>query len=83
MSLRHQVQGDTVPVAQISAPPSPARGKLATAQELADYCGVPLATVYQWSHRGGGPRMIKVGRHLRARWAEIDRWLDAQTINAV
>ncbi|MFJ6483970.1 helix-turn-helix transcriptional regulator [Streptomyces sp. NPDC091682] len=83
MSLRHQIQGDTVPVAQISAAPSPARGKLATAQELADYCGVPLATVYQWSHRGGGPRMIKVGRHLRARWAEIDRWLDAQTINAV
>ncbi|MFI6471497.1 helix-turn-helix transcriptional regulator [Streptomyces sp. NPDC050516] len=57
-----------------------AHRKLATAQELADYCGVPLATVYQWSHRGGGPRMIKVGRHLRARWEDVERWLDEQSI---
>ncbi|WP_329099615.1 helix-turn-helix transcriptional regulator [Streptomyces sp. NBC_01439] len=71
-----------MPVAQISDTPNGARRKLATAQELAEYCGVPLATVYQWSHRGGGPRMIKVGRHLRARWADIERWLDAQTIDA-
>ncbi|MGW6879270.1 helix-turn-helix transcriptional regulator [Streptomyces goshikiensis] len=71
-----------MPVAQISDTPSSTRRKLATARELADYCGVPLATVYQWSHRGGGPRMIKVGRHLRARWTDIERWLDAQTIDA-
>ncbi|MEU3277289.1 helix-turn-helix transcriptional regulator [Streptomyces antibioticus] len=58
------------------------RRKLATAQELADYCGVPLATVYQWSHRGGGPRLIKVGRHLRARWEDVERWLDEQTVKA-
>jgi excisionase family DNA binding protein len=58
------------------------RRKLATAQEVADYCGVPLATVYAWSHRGGGPKLIKVGRHLRARWTDIEAWLDAQTIAA-
>ena len=58
------------------------RRRLATAQELADYCGVPLATVYQWSHRGGGPRLIKVGRHLRARWEDVERWLDEQTVGA-
>jgi len=61
---------------------APARRKLATARELADYCGVPLATVYQWSHRGGGPRLIKVGRHLRARWEDVEQWLDEQTIGA-
>ncbi|MFF7763114.1 helix-turn-helix transcriptional regulator [Streptomyces griseorubiginosus] len=58
------------------------RRKLATAEELADYLGVPLATVYQWSSRGGGPRLIKVGRHLRARWSDIEAYLDAQTISA-
>ncbi|WP_198535477.1 helix-turn-helix transcriptional regulator [Streptomyces caatingaensis] len=63
-------------------PNATARRKLATAQELADYCGVPLATVYQWSHRGSGPRMIKVGRHLRARWEDIDRWLDSHATDA-
>lgn len=56
------------------------RRKLATPDEIADYLGVPLATVYQWSSRGGGPKLIKVGRHLRARWDDIESYLDAQTI---
>ncbi|GAA3828988.1 helix-turn-helix transcriptional regulator [Streptomyces chiangmaiensis] len=56
------------------------RRKLATAQEIADYCGVPIGTVYQWSSRGGGPKLIKVGRHLRARWDSVEKWLDEQTI---
>ncbi|MFE6287680.1 helix-turn-helix transcriptional regulator [Streptomyces sp. NPDC057877] len=53
---------------------------MATAQDIADYCVVPLATVYQWSSRGGGPRMIRVGRHLRARWDDVDAWLDEQIV---
>ncbi|MFE3635810.1 helix-turn-helix transcriptional regulator [Streptomyces sp. NPDC059168] len=71
-----------MPRAQSNPVATPTRRKLATAQELADYCGVPLATVYQWSHRGGGPRLIKVGRHLRARWEDVERWLDEQTVKA-
>lgn len=58
------------------------RRKLATPDEIAEYLGVPLGTVYQWSSRGGGPRLIKVGRHLRARWSDIEAYLDAQTISA-
>lgn len=58
------------------------RRKLATAREIAEYCDVPVSTVYQWSSRGGGPKLIKVGRHLRARWDDIEQWLDAQTIAA-
>lgn len=56
------------------------RRPLATAQELADHFGVPLNTVYGWSSRGGGPPLIKVGRHLRARWDDIDRWLDSHVV---
>lgn len=56
------------------------RRKLATAEEIAEYLGVPIGTVYQWSSRGGGPKLIKVGRHLRARWDDIEHWLDAQTV---
>ena len=56
------------------------RRKLATAQEIADYCDVPLGTVYQWSSRGGGPPLIKVGRYIRAYWHEIGGWLDSQRI---
>ncbi|MGJ5833519.1 helix-turn-helix transcriptional regulator [Streptomyces ossamyceticus] len=57
------------------------RAGLATPPEIAEFCRVPVATVYQWSSRGGGPKLIKVGRHLRARWDDIERWLDAQTIS--
>lgn len=62
--------------------PQAARRPLATAQEIAEYCGVPLSTVYQWSSRGCGPKFIKVGKHLRARWADVEAWLDNQTIAA-
>lgn len=58
------------------------RRPLATAEEIAEYLGVPLATVYQWSSKGRGPRLIKVGRHLRARWSDIEKWLDDKTISA-
>ncbi|MFF4347853.1 helix-turn-helix domain-containing protein [Streptomyces sp. NPDC001530] len=58
------------------------RRKLATAQEIANYLDVPIGTVYQWSSRGGGPKLIKVGKHLRARWDDIEEWLNVQTIAA-
>lgn len=69
-----------MPRPKVSGAAPSARRSLATAQELAEFCGVPLATVYQWSHRGGGPPLIKVGRHLRARWEDVERWLDEHTI---
>ncbi|MEU8711666.1 helix-turn-helix domain-containing protein [Streptomyces sp. NPDC048663] len=56
------------------------RRPLAKPQEIAEFCGVPIGTVYQWSSRGGGPKFVKVGRHLRARWDDVEAWLDAQTI---
>lgn len=71
-----------MPRALITNATTDTRRKLATAQEVADYCGVPLATVYAWSHRGTGPKFIKVGRHLRARWSDIESWLDSQVIAA-
>lgn len=46
---------------------------------LAEYLEVPLATVYQWSSRGGGPPAIRVGKHLRYRKSTVDAWLDAHT----
>ncbi|MEV0209421.1 helix-turn-helix domain-containing protein [Streptomyces sp. NPDC050788] len=59
-----------------------ARRPLAKPQEIADYCGVPLDTVYRWSSRGGGPKMSRVGRHLRARWDDVEAWLDANATSA-
>ncbi|MEU1772619.1 helix-turn-helix domain-containing protein [Streptomyces sp. NPDC019922] len=54
------------------------RRPLATPDELAAYLGVSKATIYQWSSRGGVFPLFRVGRHLRARWADVDAWLDEQ-----
>jgi excisionase family DNA binding protein len=52
------------------------RRPLATPDELAAYLGVSKATIYQWSSRGGVFPLFRVGRHLRARWADVDAWLE-------
>ncbi len=55
------------------------QAKLLAPQELADFLGVPLGTLYQWRSRGGGPRGIRIGKHLRYRQADVDAFLDANT----
>lgn len=56
--------------------------RLLSPQELAAYLGVPLATVYGWRYRGNGPPGIRIGRHLRYRWSDLQTWLNAQTTTA-
>ena len=54
-------------------------GVLLTLDEVADYLGVPKATLYAWRRYGSGVPMIKVGRHLRVDPAVLKAWLDAHT----
>ncbi|HLQ55153.1 MAG TPA: helix-turn-helix domain-containing protein [Streptosporangiaceae bacterium] len=49
--------------------------RLLTPQQLASELQVPLKTIYQWHSRGGGPRAYRVGRHLRYRREDVERWL--------
>jgi excisionase family DNA binding protein len=51
---------------------------LLTVEELAELLQVPRATVYQWRSTGRGPRGVRVGRHVRYRRAEVERWLAEQ-----
>jgi excisionase family DNA binding protein len=50
--------------------------QLLTAQELADYLGVPLATIYAWRYRGEGPPGFRAGKHLRFRRSDVDQWIN-------
>lgn len=52
--------------------------RLLTVTELADYLVVPPATIYGWRHRGVGPLGFRVGKHVRFRWTDVERWVDAQ-----
>ena len=55
--------------------------QLLSTEELADYIGRPVQTVYAMNHRGTGPRRIRVGRELRYRQSDVDRWLDSNAID--
>jgi excisionase family DNA binding protein len=58
------------------------RKPLASASEVAEYLQVPLQTVYQWRSKGVGPRGSLVGRHIRYRWEDVEKWLDRQASEA-
>lgn len=49
--------------------------KLLSVDEVAEILGVPKATIYRWRYIGTGPRGIPVGRYVRFRPAEVERWL--------
>lgn len=51
---------------------------LAQTPEVAAYVGVPVQTMYVWRTKGVGPRAIRVGKHLRYRWSDVEAWLEEQ-----
>jgi predicted DNA-binding transcriptional regulator AlpA len=53
------------------------RPRLWTVQDVADYLGVPVRTLYDWRCRDYGPRARKVGRYLRYEPAEVRHWLES------
>ena len=53
-----------------------------TAQEVADHYRLPLQTIYGWRYKGIGPKAVKLGRHLRYRRNDVDRWADEQANDA-
>jgi excisionase family DNA binding protein len=60
-----------------TAAPSPRRAldRLLSVEEVADYLGVPVNTLYQWRHKGTGPEAYRVGRHLRYELSSVRAWL--------
>ncbi|MGB9359856.1 MAG: helix-turn-helix domain-containing protein [Acidimicrobiia bacterium] len=51
---------------------------LISAQELAEYLDVPVATIYAWRYRGQGPPGLRVGKHLRYRSIDVDEWIESR-----
>ncbi len=54
------------------------RDQLLTVEELADYLGVPVATLYQWRYRREGPPGFRVGRYIRYRQTDVEAWIERQ-----
>lgn len=50
------------------------RRTLATTTELATYLNLPPQTLKLWRHKGYGPKFLKIGKHVRYRWADVEKW---------
>jgi excisionase family DNA binding protein len=48
--------------------------RLWTVEDVSDYLGVPVKTLYQWKWRGEGPPVKKIGRHLRYNPVAVRAW---------
>jgi excisionase family DNA binding protein len=45
-----------------------------TPEEVAERLRVPRATLYAWRYKQTGPAAVRVGRHLRYRLSDLERW---------
>ncbi len=49
--------------------------RLLKPEEVAEILGVPVATLYGWRYRQKGPKGLRVGRHLRYRAEDVERFI--------
>jgi len=56
--------------------------KLATPVEVAAYLDVAEKTLRQWRYLKIGPCWTKAGGRVRYRWADVEKYLDAQAKGA-
>ncbi|MEU8849058.1 helix-turn-helix domain-containing protein [Streptomyces sp. NPDC048564] len=49
-------------------------------EELAEFVGLPLSTIYGFNSQGDAPRRIRIGKHCRYRRADVEEWLDRHVV---
>ncbi|WP_120004369.1 helix-turn-helix transcriptional regulator [Nesterenkonia muleiensis] len=62
----------------IKEPHSSSQGlePLLNINELADYLGVPVSTIYDWRTNGKGPRAYRFGKRIMFGVTDIHAWMD-------
>lgn len=51
---------------------------LLSVEDLSEYLGVPVTTIYDWRVDGKGPCGVRVGRHVRFAVSDVLAWVEAQ-----
>jgi len=46
--------------------------------ELAEYLGLPVATIYDWRAHGRGPVGHRFGKHVKFAVSDVAAWVEAQ-----
>jgi excisionase family DNA binding protein len=57
-------------------PTSPKPRPLWGAEDVAEYLGVPMKTLYKWRLEHYGPPCARIGRHLRYVQDEVLAWVE-------
>jgi excisionase family DNA binding protein len=52
---------------------------LLTVQQVSEYTGIAVKTLYNWGSTRKGPPRVKVGGRLRYRATDLQAWLESQT----
>jgi excisionase family DNA binding protein len=52
--------------------------ELLTPQEVAEELAVPVSTIYRWNYTRTGPPPCRVGKHVRYRREDVDRWIESR-----
>jgi excisionase family DNA binding protein len=52
--------------------------RLWTVEDVADFLGVPVQTLYHWRHRGYGPKGRRIGRYVRYKRTDVLAWVDSR-----
>lgn len=45
-------------------------------EELSEYLGIPVATLYKWNHTGDGPPYLKIGRRVKYKLTDVTEWVN-------
>lgn len=53
---------------------------LLRSEAVAEYLDVALATLEKWRNAGRGPAHVRIGRLVRYRQSDLDRWLREQRV---
>lgn len=51
---------------------------LLSIEQLAEYLGVPVTTIYDWRVDGKGPRGVRVGRYVKFAVSDVREWVAQQ-----
>jgi excisionase family DNA binding protein len=50
--------------------------QLWSVHDVAQYLGVPVATIYRWRAQRYGPAARRVGKHLRYKSSDVHDWVE-------
>jgi excisionase family DNA binding protein len=54
---------------------------LLRSEAVAEYIDVSMATLEKWRNQKRGPAHVRIGRLVRYRQSDLDRWLREQTVS--